>query len=272
MYKFDLSKEQIENERLKNSYCVITEKGVRKPAVKLEMSHNHYWFSGKIFPSLERARIPPKDDELSLDQLPDSLLYEIFCYLPPLRLIEMKSFCSIFFDVISEHELWRHIAYNHNELFAWDYLVNRDKRRRGHIRRRNNRPNIHTYGIQGNLIQEFIDKKPEQETKELRDYLANREIDPSYLEINSTGQIRCKYIEELENPEEKLLNKIKQIQKKKYEIFKKESDYQVYRDKQDVINSFYDKLGVYSLNILMERLTTIGIMYLPLYFLYTHRH
>ncbi|KAJ3434019.1 hypothetical protein M0812_20078 [Anaeramoeba flamelloides] len=158
---------------------------------------------GKIGPIQENPTEPPSENELSLDQLPDPILFNIFSYLPPIKLLYLQYLSSVFFDVVDDQELWRELSYQNDSLFIWEKLMinTSDLEMEKKL--------VKIYGTLNKELHDELEKRLEGYNSSEEDNKISNQI--GNVKINSVKRIRLDHISQLQSPKEILVDKLKQI-------------------------------------------------------------
>ncbi|KAJ6255076.1 fam11a [Anaeramoeba flamelloides] len=187
----------------KQNTCVILDK--KKLKMKNQLN----------YPNSSQLKKPQVSANFILEELPIEILWIIFEYLHPIHLGYIRLTCKKFAIASYDQELWRRVCFTHEHFFIWQSL---------HIPEPNFAfsTNIQIVGIVDDLWNKlnFVCKKKKKGFKirlpnpifkicknELTEF-KNKKIVPSTTRLS-----RLLYIQELEQPEQVLIEKISQINK-----------------------------------------------------------
>ncbi|KAJ3444682.1 fam11a b protein [Anaeramoeba flamelloides] len=210
-----------------------------KTVIKIKDYKEGPYICGRWGAIANKAKDPPSGTEdLTLDQLPEAVLWEIFRYLPPIKLIFLETMCISFNNIIQDQALWKEVSYRYEDLFIWDN-IDFDRRASTH------KSHLQTFGNLSdlaNVLYKKIDNRDDvsgsssgsdTQDDELNKHNKNnhsnnnsgnqsnlkRELKEFIYQdrrvggivIQTTKKIRMQYIHELENPKEVLISKIKEL-------------------------------------------------------------
>ncbi|KAJ3426327.1 f-box only protein [Anaeramoeba flamelloides] len=145
------------------------------------------------------------------------VIWNIFEYLPPIRLGWMGTLCKYFNEAVDDDTLWKIVAKNYESLFIWEKLYTTSV---------NDFRN--TYGVYGDLASLKVSTND-------RENDCSSVIQSSAIKPKTDYKQRISFIENMENPKEVIIKKIidiKQIYKRQNDELIKKKEYDDYWTKK----------------------------------------
>ncbi|KAJ5069835.1 hypothetical protein M0811_11497 [Anaeramoeba ignava] len=86
-----------------------------KQAIKIGKKHLNELKRGEYCEFAEYLKLPPEEENLILEMLPEEVFLYIFKYLSPGDLIRVASTCTTLNELSQDTNAWRIITYNYNQ-------------------------------------------------------------------------------------------------------------------------------------------------------------